>query len=374
MLQIENSTEKFMSAKNTILKEFIGYADEELLNDGAAAGMVDALGDRWSYYMSEEQYNERINADKSYVGIGVTVSQTDSSGYLRLLEVFSGFPADAAGLIPGDLIIAVDGENVRSLGVSEATAKIAGEEYTTVALTVRREGRQDFTVTLRRTAVVRPMVLSEIIGGNIGYIKVNGFETRVSQLFEEALRQVVDAGAGGIIIDMRDNPGGDVDEMKNMLSLLLPTCRLIILQNKDGVEEYKDSEGPAYTDLPVTVLINRESFSAAEFFAACLSEYQRAVMVGEPTTGKAYAQKDYRLSDGSGVHLSVLTYLTPGRVNLAETGGLTPDIRVTLTDEQRERYRFDRAYDAQLTAAVDNLRHTVPPLEGDDPPDDADDE
>ncbi|MDR0248500.1 MAG: PDZ domain-containing protein [Oscillospiraceae bacterium] len=370
MSRIELSTEKFMSAKNTITNEFIGYCDEEMLNGGAVAGMIAALGDQWSYYMTEEQFAMRTGADKSFVGVGVTVSATDSSGYLRLLEVYSGYPADTAGLIPGDLIVAVDGEDVGTLGQGAALARMDGEEFTAVALTVRREGRQDFTVTLRRSVVVRPMVLSEIIDQNLGYIKVNGFETRVGGLFDEALRQIVTAGAGGLIIDMRDNPGGDVDEMRDMLSLLLPTCRLIILQSKNGVEEYKDSEGPAFTDMPVVVLINKDSYSAAEFFGACLREYDRAVLVGEPTTGKAYAQKDYRLQDGSGVHLSVMTYLTPGRVNLAQAGGLSPDKAVIFTDEQRERYRFDRSADTQLAAAVAHLRLSVPSPDGAElPPD-----
>lgn len=363
MTKIDQDTARFREARDIILNQFIGESDEEMLTEGALEGMVRALNDNWSYYANKEAY-ERSKEDKSsVVGIGVDiVQQGGAGGPLIIEEVYASSPAAEAGIAKGDQIIAVDGVPVTDTG--EASRLVRGDEYTTVTLTVRRDG-EDTEYSLIRRQVVRPLVFSEVIEETLGYIRVQSFDTRVNTDFEEAVKQLQQSGAEGLILDVRDNPGGDVNWMCAMLDFLLPRGRLITLESRDGTQEHKESLA-SFIDLPIVVLIDKHSYSAAEFFAACLMEYNadgnaRAKTVGMPTTGKGYAQQDIPLqSEGGGaLHLSIRRYYTPHGVSLAGVG-LQPDYPVELDDGAE--YRSSASYfspDKQTEKAVEVLRDMI---------------
>ncbi|MCL2030180.1 MAG: S41 family peptidase [Oscillospiraceae bacterium] len=361
MKQIEQETARFREVRDIILDSFIGESEADMLIEGALAGMVGALGDPWSAYWDAETY-ARIQADDAdYVGIGVGVAPESDGGSLLISEVYASSPAAEKGLRPGDEIVAVDGVTVRELGRSEAFRRIQGEEYTAVTLTVRRDGEETDHAIIRRQ-VTRPLVFSEIVEDDIGYIRVQKFETRVNADFEEAVKRLQQANVKGLVIDMRDNPGGNLDVMCAMLDLLLPKGRLVTIEQKDGTQEHKESFA-SFVDLPMVVLIDAHSYSAAEFFAACMSEYDadgqmRAKTVGEPTTGKGYAQRDITLTGGGALHLSVLRYYTPHGVSLAGVG-LTPDYPVRLNDSERMSSISYFSLDRQTEKALEVLREMI---------------
>ncbi|MDR1736985.1 MAG: S41 family peptidase [Oscillospiraceae bacterium] len=354
--EVEESSKKFLEAKAAILEQFVEEVDAKALDDGAVRGMVAALGDRWSLYLTAEEYERLLNQNSSFVGIGITAEpdNADAPQALLVVEVFPSSPAEGVGLMPGDEIVAVEGERVGQLGYEEATERIRGAEDTIVRITVRRDGvERDYTI--RRRPVERSLIHSEIVDGDIGYIRIQAFDTgaRVNDDFQEAVKRIQDFEVKGLILDVRDNPGGDVEVLSSMLDLLLPEGRLITLEYRDGREKAYDS-AESSVNLPMAVLINGESVSAAEFFAACLAEYNWAVTVGEATNGKGFAQTDIKLFDDSAIHLSVLRYYTPNHISLAGVG-LTPDYTVAQTGSVA-----DLATDSQFQKALEVLREIIP--------------
>lgn len=351
---IEESTVKYREARDQILERYVGDCDEKLLEEGAVRGMIAALGDEWSAYFTKEQYDERRNREAGYVGIGADCRvESDAALPLVITKVIASSPAEEAGLLTEDQITAVDGAAVAEIGHQEAINRIQGEEYTSVTLTILRGGvSQDYTIIRRQ--VTRNLVTNEIIG-DIGYIRVEDFAQRVNADFEEAVKRL--SGAKGLIIDVRDNPGGNVDVMSVMLDLLLPEGRLITLEQSDGAKEYKES-GESCVDVPIVVLINSQSYSAAEFFAACLSEFGWAKTVGERTTGKGYAQVDVKLTDGSALHLSVRRYYTPNGISLAGVG-IQPDYPIVISAEERGPILSDHTTDRQFQKALEVLQGMV---------------
>jgi carboxyl-terminal processing protease len=356
MKQVEQDTSRFREARDKILDSFIGECDADMLTEGALSGMVRALGDEWSAYYTPERYAQEQEDRSRVVGIGVTIEPDAGDGRLVVLEVTPSSPAAEKGLRPGDEIVAVDGALVAEIGRDEAVSRIRGEEYTSVTVTVRRNG-EDTEHSIIRRLITQPLVSSEIVGDDLGYIRVQSFDTRVNADFEEAVKLLRQAGVKGLIIDVRDNPGGNEYVMCSMLDLLLPEGKLLTLEQRDGTQENRTSNA-SFVDLPGVVLINGDSYSAAEFFAACLTEYEWAKTVGEPTTGKGYAQRDVELTGGGALHLSVLRYYTPNGVSLAGVG-LKPDYLVELSDSERKPVSSSFTLDRQTETAIEVLRGMI---------------
>lgn len=305
---------------------FVGEADRTKLHDAAAAGMVASLGDRWSYYIPAEQYQQyQDKQNNHYVGVGVAIlRQADGTGYL-VESVEPGGPAEEAGILAGDILTHADGTQLGALDITAVRGLILGERNTTVVLTVLRAGESlDFTVTRKPIHAVAATGL--MLPENIGFVMIENFYDDAAKDAKKAIGDLVDQGATALILDVRDNLGGYTREMVELLDYLLPEGPLF-RSVADGKEEV-DSSDAQCLELPMAVLMNGNSYSAAEFFAAALSEYDWAVTVGEPTTGKARYQVVFALGDGSAVNLSVGQYLTPNGVDLMQTGGLVPDIPV----------------------------------------------
>ncbi len=346
----------FLEAETVIEQNFVGDWDADTLMDGAISGMVGSLGDRWSHYLTAEQYEAYQNADAEFVGIGVTVTPVPDSQRLQISSVYSDSPAQEAGIAPYDIIISVDGIDVETLGYQGAVNRVRGEEYTVVSLTlIRAADETTYTVNVTRRAVKAERVTSEILDGDIGYIRVRSFNERVDEEFASALNQLLDAEIGGLIVDVRYNPGGRLDVLVSMLDQFLDECNLITLRRKDGTEvQYSAKDGKA--DLPLIVLVNGESYSAAEFFAVCLSEYDRVQTVGDSTTGKGYAQVPIELSGGSAIVLSVEEYFTPTGRSLAGVG-YEPDVVLEVPPEESASFTDPlHKGDRQFEKAVDLMR------------------
>ncbi|MDO5400735.1 MAG: S41 family peptidase [Eubacteriales bacterium] len=311
-------------------QRFIGEAQMDELRDAAAEAMVKATGDRWSYYIPAdeyESYSERMA--NAYVGIGITIQPEEGEGYL-ILSVTPGSPAEESGILPGDLLVEVEGQKVAQLDSEAVRALVRGEEGTTVSLRVMRMG-DVLGKNVERRKVKTQVATYEMLENNIGYVKIANFDTRCAQETIAAIDSLVAAGAEKLIFDVRNNPGGYAHELVDVLDYLLPEGDLFRSLSYDG-KETVDTSDPDCLGLPMAVLVNGSSYSAAEFFAAAIQEYDAGVVVGEKTTGKGYFQTTIRMSDGSAVALSVGKYFTPQGVSLADTG-VTPDILSPVDEE-----------------------------------------
>lgn len=311
--------------ENLILQRFIGEVDQKAMEDAAAKAMVDALGDKWSYYIPADDYAAREDqVNNVYVGIGVTVA-VQEDGTIAVEQVIRGGPADAAGLQTGDVIIRVDGRSVIGMSLADCKKLVQGEENTSVDLTVRR-GEEEWMLTVIRKPIDLPVATGQLLEGNIGLVKIRNFNSKCAEQTVAAIEDLLEQGADKLIFDVRNNPGGYASEMVKVLDHLLPEGKLFTKVYYSG-EESTDWSDAACLDIPTAVLINGSSYSAAEFFAAALQEYGAAVIVGEKTVGKGYFQNTFRLPDGSAVGLSTGKYYTPQGKNLADVG-VTPDIPV----------------------------------------------
>lgn len=322
---------KLEELASVIDRRFIAEADQTAIQDAAADAMVEALGDRWSYYIPASQqdfYEERRN--NSYVGIGVSVMQrADGSGY-DVVSVTSGGPAEEAGILVGDILTHADGEPLGQLIVSDVQSRIMGEKNTKVVLTLLRDG-ETLEISVTRKTIHTKSAYGQMLDGEIGYVRIENFFDHSADDTIEAVEEMTEAGAQKLIFDLRNNPGGYVHELVKILDYLLPEGPIFRSISYSGKETIEESDADCL-ELPMAVLFNGNTYSAAEFFGAALSEYNWAVTVGEPTTGKGYYQTSHTFSDGSSVSLSTGQYTTPNGVSLAEVGGLKPDVEVKLTE------------------------------------------
>lgn len=326
-----------------INERFVGEYDEGEVVDAALEGMVEGLGDRWSYFLTEEEYEaQNQRRTNQYVGVGVTVSYASEEG-LQIVEVTAGGPAEAAGLQPGELITAVDGFSLAGEARYEGADKIQGEEGTTVSLEIRGTDGQTRTVELKRTKLETDPVSAEMLENNVGNIRLSNFYDRSADRLKEEVTRLQEEGATALVFDMRNNGGGYLSQLTDMLDFLLPEGPIFITRDQAGNEKVTQSDASC-VDLPMAVLVNADTYSAAEFFAAELQEWGVAVIVGEPTSGKGYSQQTFELPNGSAVAISTGAYFTGSGTSLIGTG-LTLDKEVYLTDQG----------DAQLEAALELL-------------------
>jgi len=346
--------DKVKELRTLIQNCFIGEVTDTQLNDGAAAGMVAATGDRWSYYIPASEYASHMEQMKNeYVGIGVTISSALGEKGFQVLSVDPQGGAYDAGILAGDVISKVAGQSVLDLGADGAKEQIRGDADTSVKLTVLR-GEEELELDVVRKRIQVIVAKGEMLPDSIGLVTIENFDDRCASETLAAIQSLVEQGAKALIFDVRFNPGGYKTELVEVLDHLLPEGPIFRSINYDGEETVSESDAQQL-ELPMAVLVNESSYSAAEFFAAALSEYDKAVIVGEATTGKSYFQNTFQLSDGSAVGLSVGKYCTPKGVSLAEVGGLKPDVEVKVDDETWQKIYANTLKpeeDPQIQAAI----------------------
>ena len=353
----ENPPSKLDRLEALIENRFIGEADSQALEDAAAAAMVKATGDRWSYYISAKDYDaHREQEENAYVGVGITIQpQEDESGFL-IIMVADGGPAKEAGIEVNDLLIGVEDQDIRGMTTDEVGALVKGEEGTKVSLTVMRKG-EHMTLSVERRRIEQPVAEGEMLEDGIGLVKINNFDARCAEETISAIEKLRTEGAKKLILDVRNNPGGFADELVKLLDYLLPEGDLFRSVSFDGKEQV-DTSDENFLDMPMAVLVNGDSYSAAEFFAAALQEYEAAVVVGEPTVGKGYYQQTIPLGDGSAVALSTGKYFTPKGNSLADKG-VIPTVRVDVDEETAAAIYYgtlSAGEDPQLQAAIKALK------------------
>lgn len=339
---------------------FIDDYDEDNLADAAAEAMVEATGDRWSYYLSADEYQSYAESmNNAYVGIGVTITLDEEQGGMTVDSVTPGGPAEEAGIQPGDVIVTVEGQSTLELGMHGTRSLVRGEEGTTVRLGLRR-GERDFELDVERRSILTDVAVCEMLDHDIGYIRIANFDSRCAEETLACIDEQLAKNAKAIIFDVRFNGGGYKDEMVKVLDRLLPEGILFQSEDYSGKKE-ADRSDAEYLDLPMAVLVNQDSYSAAEFFAAALQEYGAAVIVGSKTTGKGNFQNGFRLSDGSLLNISIGKYYTPNGVSLSETG-VTPDVELDLAEEDYVKLyaqKLEKSDDLQLQAAIGAVREKI---------------
>ena len=349
--------DKLDEIRSLVDEKFIGDIDWKTAEDAAAEALIDGLGDRWSYYMSAESYATYLEQmNNSYVGVGITVTEREDK-YLDILEVTKGGPAEAAGIEPGGIIIRVGDQDISEIGINGATSLIKGEEGTDVSLTIRYDG-EDREFTMTRAYFEITVAWGRMLEDGIGLVTIENFDGRCADETLKAIEELRAQGAEKLIFDVRNNPGGYVTELCDVLDYLLPEGPLFHSEYYDGRTSVIESD-ESCLDIPMAVLINAESISAAEFFAAALDEYEAATVVGTQTIGKGYFQQSYKLSDGSAVGLSIGRYTTPKGVSLAGVG-ITPDVAVEVDEAlfwQIYYGNVDAMEDPQVLSALEVLKN-----------------
>lgn len=339
-----------------IKNRFIEEADMEKAEDAAATAMIDSLGDRWSYYLSAADYaTHKEQVENAYVGIGITISPEESGQGFLILAVQKDSGAEAAGLLAGDIITGADGQDVRGMTTAQLRDIIRGKEGTSVSLEITRDS-EVLRVQVTRMQILTEVVRYEMLENNIGLIAISNFDARCADETIAAIEALREQGAQALIFDVRNNPGGYATELVKVLDYLLPEGDLFRTLDYAG-RETVDKSDASFLDMPIAVVCNEDSYSAAEFFPAAIQEYSAGTIVGMPTCGKGYFQYTYELSDGSAVGLSAGKYFTPSGKSLIGTG-IQPDVVVEVDDETRAKIAYgtlDAKDDPQIQAAVDIL-------------------
>lgn len=341
-----------LKEQSIIENRFVGDYDPDQVRQAAEKAMIDALGDRWSYYLTPAELQASISTrENHYVGIGVTIEDHEQG--LLITQVTPDSPADKAGLQPGEIISGVEGTPITPANRDESVDRIRGEAGTKVRLEILDEEGRRRTLEVTRDKVQSISARWEMLEDNVALLTIANFYTGAAKQVSGCLTELEEAGAEALILDVRNNPGGYVTEVTKILDQLLPEGDVFRIRYYNGKETVYTSDEDC-VDLPMAVLVNENSYSAAELMAAQVHEAAGAPLVGTRTSGKGYAQNLYTLRDGSGVNLSDAKYFTGGGTSLIGTG-LTPDPYIGLNYYRQWDLvlgRLDHQDDGQLQAAI----------------------
>ncbi|NLN66047.1 MAG: S41 family peptidase [Clostridiaceae bacterium] len=351
----------FNQVKSILMKTFYLDVDENKMLEGAIRGMADSMEDPYTVYYSPEQMQDfKEKSTGSYVGIGVTVFM-DESEILTVSETFAGSPAKAAGMRIGDKIVKVDGEDVTAIRDSDLIVqKIRGVPDTKVQITVYRPEINDYIdFEIVRQVINLVYIESEMLEDNIGYVQLKLFDEDIAFDFATHVNELIRQGANGLIIDLRNNPGGDYGQVVRIADMIVPSGLIVYTEDKNGHKEEERSD-PNELNMPMTVLINEYSASASEILSAAIKDYQKGTLVGKTTFGKGLVQQIIELEGGAGLKVTISKYFTPSGVCIHGIG-VTPDIEV----ENDERYQYysvediPEGEDMQLSRAIEEVKRLI---------------
>jgi carboxyl-terminal processing protease len=340
---------KVGTLQSLIDKYSLNEGDEESMIDGIYKGIIDSLGDVYSAYYTAEEYTDLLESMAgTYKGIGITLQQDATTGIVTIVQVYEDGPAGRAGLQAGDAIYQVNGQDVTGQDIDQVVSWI--KENDQVTISVARSGENDYiTVDLTLEEIETQTVTYKMLEDNIGYIAVSQFEQVTEEQFIEAIDTLTEQGMTGLVIDLRNNPGGLYDTVVGMLDYILPEGLIVYTEDKNGDKEEQYSDDENQLDIPYSVIINGNSASASEIFAGAVKDFKTGTIVGTTSFGKGIVQDTIRLSDGSAVKLTVAKYYTPSGVNIHGTG-ITPDVEVELPSDVKTYGGDD---DTQLAAAIE---------------------
>lgn len=342
--------------RSELEKKYIGEINDEELIEGAVKGYVDALGDPYTtYYTKKEMKTIMEETNGNFVGIGVYMTKDLEKNAILIIKPIENSPAEKAGILPGDLITKVDDVEYTGDKLEEASNKIRGEEGTKVKLEIYRNGETK-TFELTRTKVVVSHVTTKVLNNDIGYIAISDFEGECASEFETKYKQLEKQGIKKLIIDIRNNGGGIVDEALKIANMLVDKdSTLLITKDKSDKEEITKATEKPIINMPTVVLVNGYSASASEILAGALKDNGKATLVGTKTYGKGIIQELHQLSDGSGLKITVSEYYTPNH-NAIHKIGITPDVEIDLSEDVKQQTTIQEKDDNQLQKAIEILK------------------
>lgn len=353
--------DKKLQAIETVLKDYyVGDIDEQKLEEGIYKGFVAGVGDAYTnYYTSDEYASFKEKSSGMYAGIGIQMTLQTYDNSIEVTEVFEGSPAEKAGIKPKDRIIKAAGKRVTGDEFDILPTLVKGTPGTTVDITVYRSSEEkNYEFTIERASVASPTVYFKMLDDEVGYIQIKQFEAVTYDQFKVALEKLKKEKAKGLVLDLRDNPGGLLNIVEQIADELVPEGIIVSTKDKQGKgsEYYADSK---YTDIPMVVLINGNSASASEVLAGALKDYNRAELIGTTTFGKGVVQTIIPLSDGSAIKLTTSQYFTPSGVCIQGIG-IAPDYEVTLSTEKILKGRgLTDTEDDQLQTAIKVVKEKI---------------
>lgn len=351
---------KIDKLEGLIDKYYMEKVDKNTMAEGIYKGLLRSLEDPYSVYYTKDEYTALMESSSGiYYGIGATVSSDVKTGVLSIVKPFVGGPAYEAGILPGDVLYKVNEEEVTGKDITEVVGKIKGEEGTKVNVTIIREGESDpvdFTITRRKVEV--PTIEYEMLANKIGYIAITEFDEVTAEQFRQALADLEKQGQKGLVIDIRNNPGGLLDTVVDMLNRMLPEGLIVYTEDKYGKREEYSSDSKEEFNKPLTVLVNGNSASASEIFAGAIQDYGKGTIVGTTSFGKGIVQSILPLTDGTAIKVTVSKYYTPKGRNIHKIG-ISPDVTVELKDALRQKVIIDKKEDNQLQKAISILNKEI---------------
>lgn len=338
--QLTDLDRALIGLKNIIDRKYLGEFNEDELYDGAIKGFVSALNDKYSAYYTKEEMDEVSTTYLgNYVGIGAYLQEDTDNNLIKILSPIEDSPAKEAGLLAGDIIYKVDGVEYTGEELTEASNALKGEEGTTVDVEIIRNGEnKKFTITRKSVRIYH--IYSEVIENDIGYMYIQTFDIGCAEEFKQKYDELVKKNIKSLIIDLRNNGGGVVDEALKILDYMLDKNEItLITVDKNENEVISKTSSNKTIDLPIVLLVNEQTASASEIMAGALKDHERAKIVGEKTYGKGVIQELMTLTNGAGLKLTTNEYYTPNR-NKINNIGITPDYEVeleSLEDEQLQK-------------------------------------
>ena len=357
VLSDSSHVQKIEYLEKMIDQEYLGEVDNAEMAEGIYAGLVYGLGDVYSrYYTADEYAQETASTDGAYAGIGVSI-QKNKNGGVQIAECYEGGPGAEAGLQTGDVITAINDTDVTDMELSDVVSLIRENKDNTIVLTVFRENEEKSReISVDVTDVELPSVFGEMLDKKTGYIQITQFTGVTPQQYKDMFAELKDKGMERLVIDLRDNPGGLLTSVCDILREILPEGLIVYTEDKYGNREEENCNGKHQLDMPLAVLVNENSASASEIFAGAVQDHEVGTIVGTTTYGKGVVQELRQLSDGSAVKLTVSNYYTPNGNSINKVG-IKPDVEVKLASELLNKDEITHEEDNQLQKALNVIEN-----------------
>ena len=352
VLSDSSHVQKIEYLEKMIDQEYLGEVDNAEMAEGIYAGLVYGLGDVYSrYYTADEYAQETASTDGAYAGIGISI-QKNKNGGVQIAECYEGGPGAEAGLQTGDVITAINDTDVTDMELSDVVSLIRENKDNTIVLTVFRENEEKSReISVDVMDVELPSVFGEMLDKKTGYIQITQFTGVTPQQYKDMFAELKDKGMERLVIDLRDNPGGLLTSVCDILREILPEGLIVYTEDKYGNREEETCDGKHQLDMPLAVLVNENSASASEIFAGAVQDHEVGTIVGTTTYGKGVVQELRQLSDGSAVKLTVSNYYTPNGNSINKVG-IKPDVGVNLASELLNKDENTHDEDNQLQIAL----------------------
>lgn len=353
----DSFVQKAKYIEETVKESYTGDIDDEQMEEYMYKGMMASLGDPYSAYYTSEEYEElTTETTGSYEGIGVVMQQDVNTREVKVVRCYEGAPGEKAGLLPEDVLVEVNGESVSGMELSEVVDKVKSSQDQVAHLTIAREGESEYLeIDVHLEEVNIPVVQSEILEDNIGYIALYEFTEQTEPQYMEAFEALKDQGMERLIIDVRNNPGGLLTSVCDILEDILPEGLIVYTEDKNGEREEYTCDGENELDIPLAVLVNGNSASASEIFAGAIQDYSKGTIVGTTTFGKGIVQSLIPFNDGSAIKTTTAKYYTPSGKCIHGTG-IQPDVEVELSEGLEQETSISHEEDNQLQKAIEVVK------------------